>query len=135
MSSFGRKIEVQLNFLILLLFSKALHIIIQTERSVFKINILLLLILWEQHRQRVFQNNIPEQIFGARGNETDERIKLPSLYCATDIIRVIKLKIFRPIGHIVRMKCGRSDLKIVTDTTLDLQEDLRFNGRKVLELI
>ena len=67
------------------------------------------LTLKEAHRLRVFENRVLRRIFGPKRDEvrgewrklhTDE---LNDLYCATNIIRVLKSRRMRWAGHVVRM--------------------------------
>jgi hypothetical protein len=65
--------------------------------------------LREERRLRVFENRVLRRIFGPKRDEvTREWRKLhnkePSdLYCSLNIVRVIKVRIIRWSGHVVRM--------------------------------
>jgi hypothetical protein len=70
---------------------------------------LLSLTLKEEHRLRVFENRVLRRVFGPkRVEETGEWRKLHSkelshLYSSPSIIRMIKLRRFRLVGHVARM--------------------------------
>jgi hypothetical protein len=65
--------------------------------------------LREEYRLRVFENRVPRRIFGPKGNEvTGELRKLHNewfhiLYLSTNIIRQIKSRRMRWVGHVARM--------------------------------
>ena len=70
------------------------------------------LTLREEHRLRVFENRVLRRIFGSkRDGVTGEWRKLHNeelkdLYCSPNIVRVIKWRIMRWVGHVARMKEG-----------------------------
>jgi hypothetical protein len=72
------------------------------------------LTLREERRLRVFENNVLRGIFGGKRDEvTGEWRKLHNeelndLYCSTIIVRVIKSRRMRWVGHVARM--GRGEL-------------------------
>jgi hypothetical protein len=65
--------------------------------------------LREKHRLRVFENRVLRRIFGLKRDEvTGEWRKLhneelPNLYCWPNIIRIIKSRRMRWMGHVARM--------------------------------
>ena len=67
------------------------------------------LILREERRLRVFENRVLRKVFGPKGDEvTGERRKLHNeelsdLYCSLNIVRVIKSRRMRWVGHVARM--------------------------------
>jgi hypothetical protein len=67
------------------------------------------LILREEHRLRVFGNRVLRNIFGSQRDEiTGERRRLHNeelydLYSSPNIIRVIKARRMRWVGHVARM--------------------------------
>jgi hypothetical protein len=73
------------------------------------------LTLREEHRLRVFENRVLRRIFGPKRDEvTGEWRKLHSeelhdLYSSPDIIRQVKSRRMRWVGHVARMgeKCTR----------------------------
>ena len=68
-----------------------------------------MLTLREEGRLRVFENMVLKRIFGPRRDEvTGEWGKLHSeelndLYCSPNIVRVIKLRRMRWVGHVARI--------------------------------
>ena len=65
--------------------------------------------LREKLRLRVFENRVLRRIFGPkRGGVTGEWRKLHNeelddLYCSPNIVRVIKMRIMKLVGHVARM--------------------------------
>jgi hypothetical protein len=65
--------------------------------------------LREERRLRVFENRVLRRIFGPKREEvTEEWIKLHNeelndLYSSPNIVRVIKSRIMRWVGHVARM--------------------------------
>ena len=79
------------------------------------------LTLREERRLRVFQNWILRRIFGTKRNANGEwrglhNEELHSLHRLPNIVRVIKSRILRWAGHIVRMEEGGSAFKMLTGT-------------------
>jgi len=70
------------------------------------------LTLREEHRLRVFENRVLRRIFGNKRNEvTGEWRKLHNeylndLYFSPNIIRVVKYRIMRWVGHVERIGRG-----------------------------
>jgi hypothetical protein len=68
------------------------------------------LTLWEEHRLRAFENRVLRRIFGPKRDEmTGEWRKLRNeelldLYSSSSIIRIIKSKRMRWVGHVARME-------------------------------
>jgi hypothetical protein len=74
--------------------------------------------LWEEHRLRVFQNRVLRRIFGpkrdeVRGSWRKLHNELHSLYSLPDIIRVVKSRRMRWMGHVACMKKIRIAYKIL----------------------
>ena len=73
----------------------------------------------EEHRLRVFENRVLRRIFGAkRDGVTGEWRKLHNeelndLYCSPNIVRVIKSRRLRWVGHVARMEEGRGAHKVL----------------------
>jgi hypothetical protein len=68
--------------------------------------------LGEEQRLRVFENRVLRRIFGAKREEDGSWRKLRndelhSLYSSPNIVRVIKSRRMRWVGHIARMGEGR----------------------------
>jgi hypothetical protein len=76
-------------------------------------------ILREEHRVRVFENRVLRRIFGPKRDEvTAEWRKLHSgelhnLYSSSDIIRQIKSKRMRWVGHVTRVGEGRNVYRVL----------------------
>jgi hypothetical protein len=69
--------------------------------------------LREEHRLRVFENRVLRKIFGPKRDEvTGEWRKLHNeelrdLYSSPSIIRIIKWRRMRRVGHVAQMVWGR----------------------------
>jgi hypothetical protein len=68
--------------------------------------------LREEHRLRVFGNRVLRRIFGIKTEEDGSWRKLHndelhSLHSSPNIVRVIKSKRMRWVGHVARMREGR----------------------------
>jgi hypothetical protein len=67
------------------------------------------LTLWEEHRLRVFENRILRRIFGPKRDEVTREWRklhneeLHNLYSSPDIIRQVKSRRMRWVGHVARM--------------------------------
>ena len=73
-----------------------------------------------ESRLRVFENRILSRIFGPNRDENGKwrrlhNEELLSLYRSPNIVRVIKSRKLRWLGHVARMEESRSALKILTD--------------------
>jgi len=67
--------------------------------------------LREEHRLRVFENKVLRRIFGPKREEDGSRRKLyndelHSLYSSPNIVRVIKSRRMRWVGHVAHMGKG-----------------------------
>ena len=77
------------------------------------------LTLREEHRLRVFENRVLRRIFGPRRDGvTGEFSKLHNeelndLYCSPNIIRVIKSRRMRWVGHVARMGESRGVYRVL----------------------
>jgi len=77
------------------------------------------LALREELRQRVFENRALRRIFGPKRDEvTGEWRKLHDeelndLYCSPNIVRVIKSRIMRQVGHVARMGETRGVFRVL----------------------
>ena len=78
-------------------------------------------------------------IFGRKRGENGKwrnphNEELHSLYCSHNIIRVIKYKKLRRVGHVVRMEEGRNAFKIITGkpTGKSDLERLGVDGKTIL---
>ena len=83
------------------------------------------LILREEHRLRVFENNvcILRKIFGAKGDQiTGEwrklhNAELHALHSSPNIIRNLKSRRLRWTGHVARMKQSRNSYRVFSGKT------------------
>jgi hypothetical protein len=76
------------------------------------------LTLGEEHRLRIFENVVLRRIFGPRREEDGSWIELHndelhSLYSSPNIIRVIKTRRMRWVGHVARMGEGRDVCRVL----------------------
>jgi hypothetical protein len=76
------------------------------------------LTLREEHRQRVFENRVLRRIFGPKREE--DRLwrklhndELHSLYSSLNIVRVIKSRRMRWMGHVACMGEGRDAYRVL----------------------
>ena len=76
----------------------------------------------EERRQRVFENRVLRRIFGPKRDEVTgqwrklhhEEINDPN--CSPNIVRVIKSRRMRWVGHVARMGEGRGMYKVLVGT-------------------
>jgi hypothetical protein len=74
------------------------------------------LTLWEKRKLRVFENLVLRRIFGPRRNEVTgewrrlHNEELNGLYSSPNIVRVIKSRRMRWVGHVARMGEGSGGL-------------------------
>jgi hypothetical protein len=78
------------------------------------------LTLREEHRLRVFENRVLRMIFGPKREEVRSWRKLHndehrSLYSLPNIVRVIKSRRMRWVGHVVRMGKGRGVYRFLVE--------------------
>jgi len=72
------------------------------------------LILREERRLRVFENGAMRRIFGLKRDEVTGELRklhneeLNDLYCSSNIVQVIKVRIMRWAGHVARMGRGEA---------------------------
>ena len=75
--------------------------------------------LREERRLRVFKNRVLRKIFGPkRDGVTGEGRKLHNeelndLYCSSNIVRVIKSRGMRWVGHVARMEERRGSYRVL----------------------
>ena len=68
----------------------------------------------EKRRLRVFENKVLRRIFGPRRDEVTEEWRklhneeLNDLYCSPNIVRVVKSRKMRWVGHVARMRRGET---------------------------
>ena len=80
---------------------------------------ILFLTIREECKFRVFENRISRRIFEPKWNENGEWRRfhveeLRNLYRSPNIIRVIKYRILRWVGHLVKMEESMRAIKILT---------------------
>jgi hypothetical protein len=79
----------------------------------------LSLTLREEHRLRVFENRVLRRIFGPKKDEVTREWKklhneeLRDLYSSPSIIRIIKLRRMRWVGHVARMEEKRNAYRLL----------------------
>jgi hypothetical protein len=76
------------------------------------------LTLGEEHRLRVFENRVVRRIFGPKREEGGSWKKfhndeLHNLYSSPNIVRVIKSRRMRWVGHVARMGKGRGVYRVL----------------------
>jgi hypothetical protein len=76
--------------------------------------------LWEEHRLRVFENTVL-RIFGLKREEDGSWRKLHNdelhnLYSSPNIVKVIKSRRMRWVGHVARMDKGRAVYRVLVGT-------------------
>jgi hypothetical protein len=75
--------------------------------------------LGEEHRLRVFENRVLRKIFALKSEEDGSWRKLHNdelhdLYFSLNIVRVIKSRRMRWVGHVARMGEGRGVYRVLT---------------------
>jgi hypothetical protein len=92
----------------------------------------------EEHRLRVFENRVLRKILGPKREEDGSWItlrndELHSLYSSPNIVREIKSRRMRWVGHVARMGEGRGVYRVlVGKSERDHWEDLDVGGRLTL---
>jgi hypothetical protein len=72
------------------------------------------LTLWEERRLRVIENSVLRRIFGPRRYKVTGKSRklhneeLNDLYFSPNIVRVIKSRRMRWVGHVARMEVGEA---------------------------
>jgi hypothetical protein len=73
--------------------------------------------LWEEHELRVFENRVLRRMFGLKRKEDGSRRKLNNelhnLYSSPNIVRVIKSRRMRGVGHVARRVEGRGIYRVL----------------------
>ena len=92
------------------------------------------LTLRKEHMLRVFENRILRQIFGPKRDVNEEwrrlhNEELHNLYRSPNIVRVIRSRRLRWVGHIARMEEVRSTFKILTGKSTEMRPLGRFRHR------
>jgi len=73
----------------------------------------------EEHSIQVFENRVLRRIFGPKKDEVIgewrklHNEELNDLYCSPNIVRVIKSRRMRWVGHVVHMKEGRGEYRVL----------------------
>jgi hypothetical protein len=76
-----------------------------------------------EHRLRAFENRVLRGIFGSKTDEVTREWRrlhneeLYDLYSSSNIIRVIKSRRMRWVGHVARMGDGRGAYRILMGET------------------
>jgi hypothetical protein len=89
------------------------------------------LTLREEHRLRVFENRVLRRIFGPKCDKVTgewrrlHNEELNDLYSSPNIIRVIKSRRMRWVGHVARMGEGRDAYRVL----VGIPEGRRLLGR------
>jgi hypothetical protein len=79
--------------------------------------------LREERRLRVLENRVLRRIFGPKRDEVAREWRklhneeIHKLYCSPNILRVIKSRIMRWVGHITRMGEGRGVYRVLVGKT------------------
>jgi hypothetical protein len=112
--------------------------------------------LREEHRLRVFENRVLRRIFGPKREEDGSWRKLDndelhSLYSSPNVVRVIKSRRMRWVGHVARMGEGRCVYRVLVgrperkrplgrprrrweDNIKIDRRDIGINGKKWIQL-
>jgi hypothetical protein len=74
--------------------------------------------LGQEHRLRVSENRVLRRVFGPKMDEDGSWRKLHndellSLHCSPNIVRAIKSRRMRWVGHVARMEEGRSVYRVL----------------------
>jgi hypothetical protein len=96
-----------------------------------------LLTLREEHSLRIFEKKVLRRIFGPKREEVGSWRKLHndelhSLYSSPNIVRVIKPRRMRWIGHVARMGVVFTGFWLGVPKVRDHWEDLSVRGRITL---
>ena len=97
--------------------------------------------LKEECRLRVFENRVLRRIFGPKRDEVTgewrrlHNEELYALYCSPNIIRVIKARRLKWVGHVARMEAGEVHTKLCWGKMMegDHLEDPGLEGRIILK--
>jgi hypothetical protein len=86
--------------------------------------------LREEHRLRVFENQLLRRVFGTKREEDGlwrklHNDKLHSLYSSLNIVRVIKSRRMRWAGHVICMGEGRGVYRVLVERP----EDKEITGK------
>jgi hypothetical protein len=74
---------------------------------------------WKEHRLKIFENKVLRRIFVSKGEEVTgiwrqlHNEELSNLQSSTNIVRLIKLRMMRWVGHVAHMEGMRNAYKFL----------------------
>jgi hypothetical protein len=93
--------------------------------------------LREEHRLRVFENRVLRGIFGSKGDEVIggwrklHNEELHNLYCSSNIIKMIKSRRMRLVGHVARMVGEPEGKRPLRRPTYRLEDNIKTERREI----